>query len=279
MAFLLSGGDVKRIGRAVRKIERMPRPEEFLREPPRQIVPNAYVRVIGEGSGGGGIPDGEEGLATLLRRASGAWEETVWQWRIINETGRTLEEDEDVIADWESQSGRYVVWSDATSAANNTTTTALPCYAVRNNTLQLLSAGTATVTLDTQIHRYPDDATIFELSSSVVTIKQSGIYRFSFVVPLQPVSAAGDGGAWLEEGSTFIKGANSYFNWPANTTEITATFTNSIDHKVDVSGGNQTYRLRVVSSVSNYGVDASDITAGGGAGGYARLDICKVRDI
>lgn len=155
-----------------------------------------------------------------------------------------------------------------------------PMYAARNSTASGAASPltNTTVVLDTEIHCKPSGTSVFELSSNVITIKKSGIYHFSWVLPFQPVSAAGYGGAWLEEGSTFIKGANSHCRWPMNSTEITATFTNSIDHIVDVSGGNKTYRLRFASTTGG-NIDASDITVGGGGGGYARLDIHKVRSL
>lgn len=205
MGLLWSDADFKRARRAIRKIERMPRPEEFLQDSPRQIVPNVYVRVIGEGSGGGGIASGEEGLATLLRRVDGSWEETVWTWRIVNQTGRTLQEGEDVIADWESQSGYYVVWSVAPGAQDAASICAVKAAcAVGTSSTDLLVAEAIGPT--------PDSA-LFEIVSGKIRIKQTGTYRLDQFVGVSPTMSIDFSGNTMLVADAAVMDASTEEGW------------------------------------------------------------------
>lgn len=154
-----------------------------------------------------------------------------------------------------------------------------PAYAVRNNADQVVTdtGAAVTVVLDTAIHTYPSGTSVFELSSNEITIKKSGIYSFKWNVPIQPVANSSYAVVWLEEGGTAIPGANSDVMWSLNSTQMTGV-AGTIDHVVDVSGGNKTYRLRI-STGNSIEVKGEAVDASLSYGGYTRLDIHFVRSL
>jgi len=152
-----------------------------------------------------------------------------------------------------------------------------PAYAVRlaDDTNQSITAATAaTVALATDVHKYPNDDTVFAISSNEITIKKSGLYHFSYMVPWRAVAADAYAQAWLEEDTVKIKGSCMPGNPTTNSTECDG-ISGSIDHKVDVSGGNKVYRLRFISSATSEVLGTDDANTGG----YGRMDIRWVRSL
>lgn len=151
-----------------------------------------------------------------------------------------------------------------------------PAYALRNNTDQgaISASSEVTVTFDTQIHRYPDDTTVFTVSSlAEISIKQTGMYTFAPKVGIQPVAAAAYGVVWVEEDAVEIPGASLPWMSRVNSTEgVGVAF--SFDHVITSS--TKLYRVRFVGSAA---CSIFGSTKSGDTGGYSRLDIRKVRNL
>ncbi len=112
MSFGFEESGVKRIVKTVRAFEsgqldtaRQPRPR-----PPIPDVPNLYVQALAD------IADGHAGQAVILAGTRDpdtdavTWATTTGFIDVVNQTGRTILAYENVVADWETQSGFYVVW-------------------------------------------------------------------------------------------------------------------------------------------------------------------------
>jgi len=139
-------------------------------------------------------------------------------------------------------------------------------YAVRNNGDQSPGAQTVTVTLDTQIHRVPDDNTVFELASSEVTIKAGGYYTFSFVVSLIASNNPRDLAGWIEEDGVEIPGSRFADSDDTPNTSAPSSVGRSFDHLV-VAG--KVYRVRFFT-------DQTGTIQGNSSNGYSRLDINRL---
>lgn len=146
----------------------------------------------------------------------------------------------------------------------------VPCYAVRNNGSQSATKNTtSTVTLDTQIHRYPNDGTNFTLAGSEVTVVLQKVVSLKWSLHFTAISNNIAGSVWLEDNTTLIKGTLvTYSIGPGSLGHIEG----SIDHVV--SAANAEIRIRISEilngeNVTIYGDDAN---------GYSRLDIAVIRN-
>jgi len=151
-----------------------------------------------------------------------------------------------------------------------------PLYSIRNNSTQTIAAGvSATITLDTQINKYPNDTTVFDISSSIITIKRAGVYRFSYFVSIVSETIIIGGGTWnnllvLDRNSgTRVPGSEVYIIAVGNGA-VVADGTRSIE---EVVAANDTFRLRLTNNASTNG-----ITVQGDLYTPARIDICWVRE-
>jgi len=147
---------------------------------------------------------------------------------------------------------------------------AVPCYAVRNNGSQTATKNTtSTVTLDTQIHRYPDDATNFTLAGSEVTVVEQKVVSLKWSIYFTVVSSNIAGAVWLEDNTTLIKGTlTPYLVGPGGLGQINGT----IDHVM--LAANAEIRMRISETLNGDNVTIW----GDDTNGYARLDIAVMRD-
>lgn len=162
------------------------------------------------------------------------------------------------------------VSSDVSSGSSTPTATPVPCYAVRNNGSQSATKNTtSTVTLDTQIHRYPDDSTNFTLSGSEVTVVQRKVVSLKWGIHFTAISSDIAGAVWLEDDGTLIKGTKvTYSVGPGALGHISG----SLDHVV--SAANAEIRMRISETLNGENVTIY----GDDSNGYSRLDIDVIRD-
>lgn len=148
--------------------------------------------------------------------------------------------------------------------------TPTPCYAVRNSGSQTATKNTtSTVTLDTQIHRYPDDGTNFTLAGSEVTVVEQKVVSLKWSLHFTVISDNIAGAVWLEDNTTLIKGTKvTYSVGPGGLGHIEG----SIDHVM--SAANAEIRIRISETLNG-----DDVTVyGDDTNGYSRLDIAVIRD-
>lgn len=147
---------------------------------------------------------------------------------------------------------------------------AVPMYSVRNNGGQTLTKNTTgTVVLDTQIHRYPNDATNFTLAANEVTVVERKVVSLKWGIHFTVISSDIAGSVWLEDNTTEIPRTRvPYAIGPGALGHISGT----IDHVV--SADNAEIRMRMSETLNNDNVSIY----GDASNGYAYLDIAAIRD-
>lgn len=187
--------------------------------------------------------------------------------------GAEIAADSYVVLHRHPQSGRWLV--EVPQGGDNSTSTPaplppFPCYAVRNNGSQTLTKNTtATVVLDTQIHRYPDDATNFTLAANEVTVVERKVVSLKWGIHFTAISNSIAGSVWLEDNTTEIPRTRvPYAVGPAGIGHVSGT----IDHVVSAANAEIRMRMSETANAENVSIwgDASN--------GYAYLDISVIRD-
>ena len=125
------------------------------------------------------------------------------------------------IYQWDSE--RFEIIASPTNVA----------YSVSGSGSQLINSAGVTVTLDTQIHRVPDNTDWFSLAASRITIKKAGIYPVSWTVSFQHgANAATDRNSiYLTLNASLLKGSVLDSPSPADSIQAYDHFSGSLDLK------------------------------------------------
>lgn len=163
MPYLLDANSLKKIKRAVHKADTAPKCSDYRGD----VAPNFYCKTTEE------IEADDTGTATILKREGSSWEETNWTIPIINQTGATIGQYADVLADWESQSGTYIVWSGATSESQLEVKAQTFYSNAAESSAQSMTTTASAITID--LDTSTGDS-LLSLSSNEMTATAAGTY-------------------------------------------------------------------------------------------------------
>lgn len=177
------------------------------------------------------------------------------------------------------QSGKWLL--EGSPDPGGSAASAMPAFAARNKANQSIGAyGSGVVALTTTIHRYPNDASVFSLSTGyVLTIKRTGLYTFKWTVPVNcTVTSAAWNLTLIEDTTGAYQIVPAMSIDPKVTGAPVGTYYShlTVDHEVGTAP--QTYQIGIANA-DGTGITIIGTTASGGHGPGARLDVRRVRDV